>query len=296
VIATRRKAAHVPRRRMPVLLALVVITTASLHLVAQTAPVPQQPSSLKFAVLGDMGTGEPAQYEVGRRLWAARPTFPYDMVLLLGDNLYGRQEPRDFVLKFERPYEPLIAAGVRFYAALGNHDKPSNVSYPPFNMAGERYYTFARDDVRFLVLDTNLLDPKQLAWAEATLSAARESWRIAVFHHPIYSDGGRHGSNIELRVALEPLLVRHNVSVAFSGHEHIYERIKPQKGITYFVAGSSGQLRKGDLNPSELMAKGFDQDQAFMLVEIAGSQLSFQTISRTGEIVDAGAVPRRPGT
>jgi len=90
--------------------------------------------------------------------------------------------------------------------------------------------------------------------------------------------------------------VRHNVSVAFAGHEHIYERIKPQKGITYFVAGSGGQLRKGGLSPTELMAKGFDQDQAFMLVEIAGSQLSFQTISRMGDIVDAGVVPQRPGT
>ena len=281
---------------MRVPFALAAIAAASLHLFAQTVALPQLPPALKFAVLGDMGTGELPQYEVGRRLWAARSTFAYDMVLLLGDNLYGRQESRDFVLKFEKPYESLIAAGVRFYAALGNHDKPSNVSYPRFNMGGERYYTFARDDVRFLVLDTNLLDPKQLAWAEATLSAARESWRIAVFHHPIYSDGKRHGSNIELRVVLEPLFVRYNVSVAFTGHEHIYERIKPQKGITYFIAGSGGQLRKGGLEPSELMARGVDQDQAFMLVEIAGNQLSFQTISRTGETVDAGVVPRRPGT
>jgi hypothetical protein len=286
----------VSRTLMRVLFALPVIATASLHLFAQAVALPQSPPSLKFAVLGDMGTGEPPQYEVGRRLWAARSTFPYDMVLMLGDNLYGRQEPRDFALKFAKPYESLLAAGVHFYATLGNHDKPSNVSYPPFNMAGERYYTFARGDVRFLVLDTNLLDPKQLAWAETTLSTAQESWRIAVFHHPIYSDGERHGSNIELRVVLEPLFVRHNVSVAFAGHEHIYERIKPQKGITYFVAGSGGQLRKGGLSPSELMAKGFDQDQAFMLVEIAGRQLSFQTISRTGETVDAGVVPQRPGT
>jgi 3',5'-cyclic AMP phosphodiesterase CpdA len=286
----------VSRTLTRVLFLLTAIATASLHLFAQAVALPARPETLKFAVLGDMGTGEPPQYDIGRRLWAARSEFPYDMVLMLGDNLYGRQEARDFVLKFEQPYAPLIAAGVRFYAALGNHDKPSNVSYPPFNMAGERYYTFARDDVRFLVLDTNLLDPKQLDWAEATLSAARESWRIAVFHHPIYSDGARHGSNIELRIVLEPLFVRHNVSVAFTGHEHIYERTTPQKGITYFVAGSGGQLRKGGLSPSELMANGFDQDQAFMLVEIAGSQLSFRTISRTGDIVDAGVVSRRPGT
>jgi hypothetical protein len=35
------------------------------------------------------------------------------------------------------------------------------------------------------------------------------------------------------------------VNVVFSGHDHVYERIKPQKGIYYFVSGSAGQLRKG---------------------------------------------------
>ena len=50
-------------------------------------------------------------------MWMVRASFPYDMVLMLGDNLYGRQEPRDFVQKFETPYRPLIDAGIRFYAA-----------------------------------------------------------------------------------------------------------------------------------------------------------------------------------
>jgi hypothetical protein len=83
------------------------------------------------------------------------------------------------------------------------------------------------------------------------------------------------------------------VDVVFSGHDHIYERLKPQKGIHYFLAGSSGQLRKGDLRRSETTAAGFDADQAFMLVEIAGSELFFETISRTGVVVDAGAISRK---
>ena len=67
------------------------------------------------------------------------------------------------------------------------------------------------------------------------------------------------------------------------GHDHIYERIKPQKGITYFVNGSSGELRKGDVRPSAMTAAYFDQDQAFSLVEIAGDDMFFQARSRTGE-------------
>ena len=153
-----------------------------------------------------------------------------------------------------------------------------------------------RQHVRFVVLDTNFLDPKQIAWTEETLRNAREPWKIVYFHHPLYSNGGRHGSDVELRVVLEPMFVKYGVSVVFTSHDHIYERLTPQKGITYFVEGSGGPLRKGDLRRSETTAAGFDQDQTFMLVEIAGDQMSFKAISRTGVTVDSGVIGRRPTT
>jgi predicted MPP superfamily phosphohydrolase len=223
-------------------------------------------------------------------LWHRR--FPFDMVIMLGDNLYGSQGPADFVQKFERPYKPLLAAGVKFYASLGNHDKTSNDSYRLFNMGGERYYTYARDNVRFFVIDSNFLDPPQLAWLESELKSAREPWKIAYFHHPLYSDGGRHGSEVELRVRLEPILIRYGVNVVYSGHDHIYERLKPQNGIHYFVSGAGGELRQGDLKRSAITAAAFDQDRSFMLNEIAGDDLFFQVVSRTGQTVDRGVIHR----
>ena len=262
-------------------------------LVVWCAGISAQDTSLKFAVPGDFGDGSREQYDVGRQMAAARQAFPFEFVLALGDNMYDRQQPEDFIAKFQKPYEALLQAGVRFYATLGNHDRPDNRFYPGFNMGGERFYTFVRQQVRFVVLDTNVLDRKQLAWAESTLRDAREPWKIAYFHHPLYSNGGRHGSNVELRVVLEPLLVQYGVSVVFTGHEHIYERLTPQKGITHFVEGSGGRLRKGDLERSATTAAGFDRDQTFMLVEIAGDQMSFRTISRTGVVVDAGVIARR---
>ena len=96
-----------------------------------------------------------------------------------------------------------------------------------------------------------------------------------------------------LRVALEPLLVKHGVDVVFAGHDHIYERIKPQKGIAYFVSGSAGELRKGDVHPSPTTAAYFDQDQSFMLVEVSGDDLFFEAVSRTGAMVDSGVVHRQ---
>lgn len=257
-----------------------------------TLPVDNR-EAVRFAVIGDHGNGQQTQYEVGRQMLLAHGVFPFEFVVMVGDNMYGSQAKRDFVDKFEIPYGPLLRMRIPFYAALGNHDQPTNRDYPGFNMGGQRYYSFVRGRARFFVFDTNFMDAGQLAWIDQTLQASTDPWKIAVFHHPIYSDGDRHGPNIQMRVALEPLLTRHGVDVALSGHEHIYERIKPQKGVTYFIVGSSGQLRKGGLTPSAQTAAGFDQDQAFMVATIIGDELSFQVVSRMGLIVDSGIIRRR---
>mgnify|MGYP001300203895 CR=1 FL=1 len=281
-------------RKLTTLLLVWLTTTAMLA--SQGVLQPDTSGSLRFAVIGDFGSGKKPQYDVGERLSTSRSVFPFEFVVTVGDNLYGSQTPKDFADKFERPYAALLKAGVPFYAALGNHDDQANRFYERFNMRGERYYTHVMKEVRFVVLDSNLMDRAQLAWAEKVLNEAREVWKIAVFHHPLYSNAGRHGPNVELRVVLEPLLTRYGVSVVFSGHEHVYERLKPQKGITYFTEGSSGQLRKGDMQPSDSTAAWFDQDQTFMLVEIEGDQMRFQTLSRMGQVVDSGVITRRPTT
>jgi hypothetical protein len=98
---------------------------------------------------------------------------------------------------------------------------------------------------------------------------------------------------LELRKVLEPLFVKHGVDVVFAGHEHFYERMKPQNGIHYFISGGAGKLRRGNIRNTDLTAKGFDQDRHFMLVEIDGDHLWFQAISRTGKVVDSGMITRR---
>jgi predicted phosphodiesterase len=260
---------------------------------AQDLTLPDRADSVKFVAMGDNGTGDPPQYEVAAQMVAWHAKFPFDTVIMLGDNLYGSQQPKDFVRKFEKPYQPLLAAGVRFFAALGNHDRQTNVGYPPFNMGGHRYYTFEKKNVRFFVLDSDYIDPPQLAWIEAELRKPTTDWKICYFHHPLYSDGGWHGSQVDIRVVLEPLFVKYGVDVVYSGHDHVYERLKPQKGILYFVSGAAGQLRSGDLRRSAMTAAGFDQDRSFMLNEVSGDDLFFQVISRTGKTVDSGSFHRQ---
>ena len=286
---------------MPKILAtlVLVLIAAWEPFAGPTLSVPNRAETVKFAVLGDNGSGSTAQYDVANQMAAIHRLFAFGFVIMLGDNFYGSQTPAELARKFERPYKALLDSGVTFQAAIGNHDDPVTVNYPPLNMAGRRYYTYARQQVRFFVLDTNIMDAPQLRWFETALQQAREPWKIAYFHHPLYGNAGRHGSAVDMRVVLEPLLVKYGIAVVFSGHDHIYERLEPQSGIYYFVAGSGGQLRKGDLVPSESTAAGFDRDQAFMIVEVDTDELFFQTISRTGITVDSGTILRaiaRPGT
>jgi 3',5'-cyclic AMP phosphodiesterase CpdA len=278
------------RTSPPVLLVLALVAGLPF---GQPPPLPNAAGSLKFAVMGDNGTGDQPQYEVGRQLATAHAAFPFDLVIMLGDNMYGGQKPEDFVNKFEKPYAPLLAAGVKFQASLGNHDRPDNVSYKPYNMNGQRYYSFVRNNARFIVIDSTKLDSPQVQWVETTLRDAKEEWKICYFHHPLYSNAARHGSSVDLRLLLEPLFVKYGVDVVFSGHDHVYERVKPQKGIYYFVSGAAGQLRKGNIRPGDDTAAYFDQDQSFMLVEIVHADMFFTAISRTGKTVDSGVIHRR---
>lgn len=275
-------------RMLPVLM-LLGIAGAS----AQQLALPLKDGSVRMLVIGDGGTGTRTQYEIANQMVAARAKFPFTFAIMLGDNMYGSERPQDYARKFERPYKALLDGKVEFHAALGNHDDPNQRFYKPFNLGGERYRTFKKGNARFFVLDSNYMDPDQLQWLEKELQASGSDWKIAYFHHPLYTAATR-GPSLELRGVLEPLFVKYGVSVVFTGHEHLYERVKPQKGIVHFVAGGSAKLRSGDLRKNAQTEVGFDTDGSFMLVEISGDDMFFQTISRTGATVDKGTIRRRP--
>ena len=100
------------------LILLVVISLAG----SAAAALQNNPKSLNFAVIGDSGDGSKAQYDIAKQMMAHREKTPFDFILMLGDNIYGGGKPKYFKAEFELPYKDLLAAGVKFYAALGNHD------------------------------------------------------------------------------------------------------------------------------------------------------------------------------
>jgi calcineurin-like phosphoesterase family protein len=253
--------------------------------------LPNKEGGVRFLVVGDTGTGSGKQRQLAQVMLRYRQMFPFEFVLMLGDNMYGGEKAVDYKQKFENVYRPLLDQKVKFYAALGNHDESNQRFYQFFNMEGQEYYRFTKGNVSFYSLNSNYMDKKQLDWFTNKLASDTSTWKIAFFHHPPYSSGGAHGSDTKLRQIVEPIFIKYGVNVVLAGHEHFYERIKPQNGIHYFISGSGGKLRSGDVKKnSPLMAKAFDTDMSFMLVEIDDKEMYFQVVSRTGETVDEGVV------
>lgn len=278
------------RRLAGILLIVVALPSAAL---AQDLRLPNERDSLKFAVIGDSGQPGSGQTSIAKQMAAWHGRFPFEFVIMTGDNLYGSERPRDYEKKFSIPYKPLLDAGVKFYASLGNHDDDGQIRYKPFNMDGRKYYSFRpKLGVRFFALDTNYVDDKQLDWLDKELAASGSDWKIAFFHHPLYSSGETHGSADLQRELLEPIFLKYGVNVVIAGHEHFYERLKPQKGVAYFTIGSSAKLRKGDLRKTSMTAYGNDTDYAFVMMEIVGDELYYQAINNRGVTLDAGSIRR----
>lgn len=254
-------------------------------------------TKLRFPVVGDCGTGDGEQLSIAKRMFDVHQQTPFDFAILAGDNIYPNGNSRYFTQHFERPFAALLRDRVPFHAVLGNHDvkegRQDQCRYPLFNMGGRNYYVLHQGDglLDCFMLDSTDCDGTQIGWLEQELKNSTARWKLAVFHHPLYSSGRKHGSDLGLRRKLEPLFVRYGVNAVFSGHDHIYERTIPQQGIQYFVTGAGGDTYRGDVNlKSPFRAASYDADNHFMLIEAEHEQIAFQAISETGRIIDQGVI------
>ena len=254
-------------------------------------------SRLRFPLVGDWGTGDRDQFGIAKQMFDAHRQSAFDFAVAVGDNIYPNGSARYFIKHFEQPFAALLKERVSFHAVLGNHDvqegRQDQCQYPLFNMGGRNYYTVKQGDglLDLFMLDSTDCDMAQIGWLEEQLKGSTARWKLAVLHHPLYSSGKKHGSDLNLRRKLEPLFVRYGVNAAFSGHDHIYERTKPQQGIQYFVTGAGGETRRGGVDlKSPFRAASFDEDNHFMLLEAEHNQISFQAISETGTIIDRGVI------
>ena len=216
----------------------------------KTSPLTPFPAGsepvLRIAVAGDVGYGNEREHQTARAIVAAGRTDPYDVLLLLGDNVYPSGDPSRLPVTVFEPFQPVLDTGAELLAILGNHDVKdghADGQVAALGMPG-RWYARQMGDLTLVALDSNDVgNPAQHAWLEATLASITTTWKVVALHHPPYS-AGYQGSSLEARDAFGPLFERYGVQLVLSGHEHDYQRSYPINGVTYVVTGGAADTRR----------------------------------------------------
>ena len=307
------------------LLAGAVWETALLAAEAELTPLGDLPGELRFGVMGDSGAGTRMQRRLAQRMTAWHASHPWAFVAMLGDNIYENGEAAYFDSKFVNVYRDLLDQGVPFRAALGNHDVRSRggremVQEEAFGFVGrESEYEFMAGPVlpdgkrlaRFICLDTPAWveaiegrDDKKLAALKASLKdrlnrCDQAVWNIFYFHHPIHAHTKGsflfvprgHGSTVVLQEFLEPE-IREYADLVLAGHDHFYQKIKPQHGVHHFVSGAAGKVRGGCDTTPEAVEFGAEAYH-FMDFSVAKDVLYYQAIDEDGRRLHSGKILKR---
>lgn len=282
---------------------------------APVTPALVSQPAVRFAVIGDYGTGNSRAAKVARLVRGWKPSF----IIATGDDYYA---PAGGVgtARYDRSTGTYYCAWLAdvtttgrrcrtgraqpnaFFPALGNHDysdaKPGPSTYLRYfrlpgrsfsNSSGnERYYDFVEGPVHFFVLNSNRQEPDgisrtsvQARWLKARLAASTSPWNIVYDHHPPYSSDRTHGSTAALRWPFAAW----GADAVISGHSHTYERIR-RSGTVYFVNGLGGASRYQFGKPVKGSAVRYRKSWGAQQVTATASTLTFKFYNTAGKRID----------
>jgi len=166
------------------------------------------------------------------------------MVTISGDIAYadGNQDEWDdwFLVQQES------MTTIPWVTAVGNHENEPGVGFIPYEHRFDSdeiiesegfWYSRNIPGAHLVFMSTEhdyTLGSPQFTWLQSDLQSAnspeaREErpFIIVIAHKPMYSSNDYHGSEIELRDALESLYSETGVNLVIAGHDHFYERTWP---------------------------------------------------------------------
>lgn len=261
---------------------------------AEPSPLPTvEAGPLRVAVIGDLGSGLPAQQEVADRMCEIRAKRPFDHVFTTGDNIYPDGSPELFEERFFEPYDCLFADGVKWHAALGNHDViiengAGELGEPAFGIES-RNYVVRLGDIRFVIADSN--DLKMRFLRRKTRASSSGLATVVLFHHPVFSAGDSHGPTPGLAGKVIELFSERGVDLVLHGHDHVYSKSKPVGGVRYVVTGGGGAKLNG-CRPSTAIVK-CESRHHFLQLSFGSGAVTVQAIPVQGKAFDVFQVPYR---
>jgi predicted phosphodiesterase len=254
----------------------------------QIKPTGGTGTTLRFAVIGDFGSGLPAQAAIAKRMCSYRNKHPFDTVITTGDNIYPDGSSSKFEDNFFGPMDCLLRDDVQFHGVLGNHDilrlqGRAEIYHPDFGMEAHNY-VLRINGVRFVMVDSN--PPVDKSWLRrATRAQVGDRWTIVVFHHPVYSPGMQHGSSPWLK-DLPDLFERRGVDLVLNGHDHIYSVTRPLHRIRYVVTGGGGATLY-DCGPLSSIYDRCVERHHFLYVIATKDQITVRALPSSGPPFDA---------
>ena len=282
----------------------------------RSKPVIENPSAggFNFFVVSDMGSSGPYRedsvaHTVNRLATVLHPKFVVNQGDFFHDN--GVKDTLDPL--WSAQFEKMFSAPelqLKWYSIIGNHEYIGNpqalVDYGKHNprwTMPSRNYTFVQQvdsttSIRFVMLDTSPFvyiyrfdskyhqiksqDPdKTVAFADSVLSHSKETWKVVVGHHPIYTSDFVQGNTYDLIYRIAPLLRKYKVDFYLNGHVHKFEHLQ-RDGIDYMVTTTGMKPRW--TNPW-FYAKYVGQSLGFTVCSVSHREFSFYFINEKGQTV-----------
>lgn len=278
----------------------------------RTRTAPKRGGGFRFLAFGDSGSGYPQQYELANRM----VTFAPDLIIHVGDIVYPDGRASHYYRKFYEPYRELLKRAA-IYPVLGNHDWDEYQGKPAFDAfilpengpkgaIPERHFWFDFGGVRFIGIDTDARFEEyrqQIGpWLDEVLATAGDRWKIAYFHHCVYTNGNHTPLGKVLQVIM-PRLEAHGAHVVLVGHNHKYERshpirdgqiVPPQEGIVHVTTGAGGAKLRTSRNPKpDYLCVQNHEQCSFTVADVTPERLSFQQIGLDGTVIDRFVVEHR---
>ncbi len=242
-----------------------------------------------IAIYGDSQVDEAAQRSVVNAIVPFHPA----IVFRVGDLVNNGNDPVQWE-RFRIIHAPLLNTS-EYFPCLGNHEQDSPLYFKEFQrVEARRWYSVDREGIHFMVLDSN--SPMQpgsdpYAWLVADLQKVPSStkFKIALFHHPLFSVGTHSPDEKGLKDVLLPLFKRYGVAAAFSGHDHCYQHFV-YEGMHFIVTGGGGSALRDQAGTSPYLKK-FLKAYHFCVLTPLADAVKVEVRGTDGALLDEFEIP-----